>query len=137
MKKKHISWNDIDDAIKIIALKILQSKIKINAIKGLPRGGLIPAVLLSHQLDIPLLKEGEVPTKNTLIIDDICDSGETLKPYSSNYTATIHYKQSAKVKPNFYVDLAKENVWIQYPWESSDSKTIQDYLKEEENDTKL
>jgi len=137
MKKKYISWIDIDDAVRIIALKILNSNIKVTNILGIPRGGLIPAVLLSHQLNVPLLKQGEPPSNTTLVIDDICDSGNTLKFYDFCPTAAIHYKKSAIHRPTFYVDEVRENEWQVYPWEKVDSETIQDYLKLEKDDIKL
>ena len=43
---------------------------------GLPRGGIIPAVLISHEIGVCLLYLH--PGKNTLVVDDINDTGETL-----------------------------------------------------------
>jgi hypoxanthine phosphoribosyltransferase len=136
MKKRYITWSSIDDAVRIIALKILNSGVKITNIKGIPRGGLIPAVLLSHQLNIPLIK-GEPVSENTLVVDDICDTGHTLKFYDFCPTVTLHYKTSATFKPTFYVDAVKEDVWYVYPWEKLNSNTMQDYLKLEKDDIKL
>jgi hypoxanthine phosphoribosyltransferase len=70
---------------------------------------------------------------NILIVDDICDTGKTLKPfkYESNvYTATLHYKTLAIIEPDFWWKLAPSNEWIVYPWEREDSKTIPDYATE-------
>jgi len=130
MEKIYLSWDDVNDAVESLAHQIKSSNESIEAIAGLPRGGLIPAVLLSHKLELPYVNlsndcEGY---ENVLIVDDICDTGETLKEYHQFFpTATIHYKQSAIVKPDFYYSLAPENEWIVYPWEQKDSKTIQDY----------
>lgn len=135
MIKRYLSWQDIEDAVERLAINITNSEKKIVDIIGLPRGGLIPAVMLSHKLGIPLLsEEEEIETEEgyTLLVDDICDSGNTLQEYEEYehiLTVTLHYKSSASVEPNFWWRLAPENEWIVYPWENKDSETIQDYKK--------
>ena len=128
MEKIYLSWDEIETAVESLAYQIKNSDKKIDSINGLARGGLIPAVILSHKLGIPFTNddsEGYI-----LIVDDICDTGETLEYYTKHeyiVTATIHHKQSAIVKPDFYYSLAPRDKWIVYPWEQKDSKTIQDY----------
>lgn len=130
MEKLYLSWQDIDDAINSLAHRIKESNITITSIYGIPRGGLIPAVILSHRLDIPLFKPGyDILVGSVLIVDDICDTGETLEKYSTFNTVTIHHKQTASVEPTFWHSLTKDNVWIVYPWENNDSETIADYKK--------
>jgi hypoxanthine phosphoribosyltransferase len=131
MKKKYLEWRDIDDAVERLAINIKKSGIEISAIKGLQRGGLIPAVMLSHSLGIPMT-EKEIVSSSVLIVDDICDTGNTLMPYKqlNNPIATIHYKTSALLEPNFWFKIANEKEWIVYPWEQKDSKTIPDYATE-------
>ena len=97
MKKCSITWDTIDNLITIIAREIISESPNIYNIYGIPRGGLIPAVLLSHKLGIPVTQE----VKNySLIVDDISDSGNTLKKvidkcnnpiynYKEVYTATL------------------------------------------------
>lgn len=134
VQKVFVSWSDIERAIVSLAHSITKSGLEITAIGGLPRGGLIPAVMLSHKMGIPFASQANI-TKipgNILIIDDICDSGETLKRFKFEenvFTATIHHKQSASIQPNFSYFLAYENEWIVYPWENKDSDSVADYLK--------
>jgi hypoxanthine phosphoribosyltransferase len=130
MEKIYLSWDEIEDAIESLAHQIKQSGKKIGSMDGLARGGLIPAVMLSHKLGIPFMNENNNDEGYILIVDDICDTGETLEYYDIHdyiLTATIHYKQTATVKPDFYYSLAPQDKWIVYPWEQKDSKTIQDY----------
>lgn len=130
MDKFYVSWQDIENGVTSIANQIKAKKLKIEFIKGVQRGGLIPAVLLSHKLNIPMISNG-ILGSNVLVVDDICDSGETLadiKNYKC-YTATIHHKQSAIVIPDFHYSLVPDDIWIVYPWEEKDSETIPDYLK--------
>jgi hypoxanthine phosphoribosyltransferase len=128
MEKIYLSWDDIKIAIESLAHQIKESNIEINKIKGLQRGGLIPAVMLSHLLDIPMT-DNEVVSSTVLIVDDICDTGKTLTPYkqTNNPIATIHHKQTAIVEPTFYYSLTPQDKWLVYPWEKEDSQTIPDY----------
>ena len=129
MDKIFLSWKEVEDAVESIAYRIKTSGIQIDSITGLPRGGLIPAVMLSHKLNIPFPTHERIG--NLLVVDDICDSGETLKKYKHEqniYTATIHHKQSAVYEPTFWYSLVQEKDWIVYPWEREDSKTVPDYL---------
>jgi hypoxanthine phosphoribosyltransferase len=128
MEKIYLSWGDIKTAVESLAYQIKKSNIEISAIKGLQRGGLIPAVMLSHLLDIPMT-DNEVVSSSVLIVDDICDTGKTLTYYkqTNNHIATIHHKQTAIVEPTFYYSLTPQDKWIVYPWEREDSQTIPDY----------
>ena len=74
--KRYLSWKDVEDLIDILHSNIIESNLKFDKIYGISRGGLIPAVLLSHKMGVPLTNYAY--TKNTLIVDDICDSGKTL-----------------------------------------------------------
>jgi len=123
--KMFISWDDINILVEDLCHTIASSGAQIKSITGIERGGLIPAVMISHKLSIPYVTK---INKHTLVIDDICDTGETLKNIVSGYTATLHYKPTAIFTPDFY---SKEvgTEWIVYPWERGDSETIQDYLK--------
>jgi hypoxanthine phosphoribosyltransferase len=132
MDKRFLSWNDVDRAINRLVASINNSGVKLDTIGGLPRGGLIPAVMLSHRLSIPFVAQVNIFNipGNILIVDDICDSGKTLKRFKSEeniYTATLHWKQSAKYQPHYFWEIAYENEWICYPWENKNLQTIPDY----------
>lgn len=122
--KVYLSWDDINILVEDLCNTITSSGAHITSVAGIPRGGLIPAVMISHKLNIPYVDR---INKDTLVVDDICDTGETLKKSVATYTATLHYKPTAGFTPNFY---AKEvgSEWIIYPWERKDSQQIQDYL---------
>ena len=69
--------------------------------------------------------------KKILIVDDISDSGQTLKYYKkAGYTtATLDVRSTTITKPDYYVNWIDNADWIVYPWERKDSNTIQDYLE--------
>jgi hypoxanthine phosphoribosyltransferase len=84
----------------------------------MPRGGLIPAVLLSYKLNIPLIIDEDDINEYTLIVDDLIDKGETLKRFFKHYDiATIHCKEHSPVS-NYYYEIKPSNEWIVYPWEA-------------------
>ena len=128
MTKKYYSWEDIDEHMEMLSLDIMKSGVNFNKIHGIKRGGLIPAVMLSHILNTPI---SDIIDPYTLVVDDICDTGETLNSYKELKCpiATIHYKRSAIIEPTFWRELVDDETWIVYPWERTDSKTIADYKK--------
>ena len=128
MTKKYYSWEDIDEHMEMLSLDIMKSGVNFNKIAGIKRGGLIPAVMLSHILNTPI---SDIIDSYTLVVDDICDTGETLNSYKELKCpiATIHYKRSAIIEPTFWRELVDDKTWIVYPWERTDSNTIADYKK--------
>jgi uncharacterized protein len=129
-----------------------------DVVIGLSRGGLIPAVILSHYLVkpfIPVVFSGAdgngddkeqtsldlLPeldsTKKYLIVDDICDSGDTLTKMVNHYkdkgiiieTAVLYYKDrwphlsvhdpEHGYVPNYILNRIPEHSgWIVFPWEN-------------------
>ena len=123
--KIYLYWEDINILVEDLCHTITSSGVQIKSITGIERGGLIPAVMISHKLNIPYVTK---INKDTLVIDDICDTGETLKNTVAGYTATLHYKPTASFTPDFYAKQVGTE-WLVYPWERKDSDAVQDYLK--------
>jgi len=133
--KIFLSWDDVNDAVDDICNKIRHDQPNIDSVHGIARGGLIPAVLISHKLGLPYT---DVVLPNTLVVDDICDSGVTLEKAPGVWTAVLHYKpHTSCFQPNMWADIHEGDEWLIYPWENKDSKPIQDYLtdgvKEQKN----
>ena len=125
--KIFLSWDDINQLVNTICEKIITEQPNIDSVFGLKRGGLIPAVMVSHKLGLPW---SDVMLPNTLVIDDICDTGVTLKNTVGVYTAVLHHKpHTSCYTPNIYAHEHNGDEWIIYPWEKKDSEPIQDYLK--------
>jgi len=92
----------MDNLIEQIAFSKLYTKVKY--VYGIPRGGLPMAVHLSHHLGLDFADNEffhnmmtREQRKKTLIVDDVADTGITLKRlklvYTINFTiATLHYK---------------------------------------------
>ena len=116
-------------------------------IVGISRGGLVPARILSDILDAKVLIIGikfykgvgetdprptitqdlpKLEGKKILIVDDIADSGNSLIAATEYLkgnelrTATLHYKETSKLKPDYFIDTATQ--WIVYPWERHETE---------------
>jgi hypoxanthine phosphoribosyltransferase len=132
-----------------IAKQIENSNWRPDFIVGIVRGGLIPAVIISHKLGIPLevlqwstrdFKNQDISFglklkhdyghKELLLVDDIVDNGETiyniLKHLPNAKTATLIYNTQQKlVIPNYYgrtIDRAVDKEWVNFWWEKCDGE---------------
>lgn len=96
---------------------------RFDGVYGIPAGGLVLAVCLHYRLDLPLLL---APTKKTLIVDDIVDTGHTMKPYieRGNYCISIFYNKKAICTPDEWLREKENDWWIRFLlWEG-----MEDYM---------
>jgi hypoxanthine phosphoribosyltransferase len=108
-----------------MTLKMLLNKVveKIDNLEkkpfyiyGVPRGGLIPATWISHKTGIKYQQINSAQISkmadlsHILIIDDICDSGKTVKEIRENYpkvkVACLYYKETASETPDIYGEIS-------------------------------
>jgi len=133
--KTYLSWDDIKDVIEKLAEKINNLEKKPFYIYGVPRGGAIPSVWLSHKTGIDYYQLNSAQISKTadlshiLIVDDICDSGETIKNLKENFPkcqiATLYYKETAIDKPDIYGEISTYD-WLYFPWENQQSSEVRD-----------
>lgn len=105
--------------------------IEIDYIVGISRGGLVPAVYLSHLLgDIPMVCINpkqvvlDIPEYSTiLLVDEISDTGNVfnsvlseINPVIKVKTLSLHCRYSSKYIPDYYDVLIPNDNWIDYPW---------------------
>lgn len=140
------SWGEIDGMVWKIVGEVRRRGFRPDLILGVSRGGIIPALLLSDRLSAPLDIIGvrfykgvgdveerpyiiqdvsqELMGRRVLIVDDVCDTGHTLRlvrEYVKERGArevmvcTLHYKPWAVYRPDYYVEETES--WIIYPWE--------------------
>ena len=144
MEKIYYSYEEFKKDIKELVKKLDKD---YECLVGITRGGLLPLLALSHSLnkkDIKTIKsdfydfeekkenihiefEADLSKyKNILLVDDIADSGKTLKDVVEFLkqrfknlhidTATIFYKKSSIFKPTYFVKEADKE-WIDFFWE--------------------
>ena len=111
----YFTWTEFDKSVEHIASKC--NFLEISGIYGVPRGGLCLAVALSHKLKINLISK---PIKNSLIVDDVYETGITLNNFKDIEGANF-FVLFSKIKPTWWnsVFISKKNEWIVFPWENS------------------
>ena len=123
----YFTWSEFDKSVEHIANKC--KFLEFSGIYGVPRGGLCLAVALSHKLNIELISE---PLKNSLIVDDVYETGLTLTTYK-DIEGAMFFVLFSKIKPTWWntVFVSKESQWIVFPWENTlNSKSDRDeYMK--------
>jgi hypoxanthine phosphoribosyltransferase len=94
----------------------------VKNIYGIPRGGLILATILSYKLNIPIITDRNKISRKTLVVDDIINTGKTLKFYlkGKNYFDIVSIFRSEGYKADFFTSYSKicgEYETIIFPWE--------------------
>lgn len=117
--KQKMSWKQFDECLGKLAAKIRKSGRNYKVIYGIPRGGLVTAVALSHRLGIPLALDlnGEYGKGELLMVDDIVDTGKTMTGINNRKydVATLYIKPWRSYTPRFWV--LETSKWIVFPWE--------------------
>lgn len=114
---------DIKALTKRLKVVIKESmSVEPQGIYGIPRGGIPLATALSATLGIPLInRPAERNWQNIIVVDDLIDSGRTLKPFVDRgiVTAVLHRKPaSPHFEFNCYVREIEQD-WIEYFWEKT------------------
>ena len=111
----NFSWNEFDKSVEHIANEC--RFLEFSGIYGVPRGGLCLAVALSHKLKINLIPK---PIKNSLIVDDVYETGFTLNTYK-NIEGSTFFVLFSKVEPIWWntVFISEKSEWIVFPWEDN------------------
>jgi len=125
--KTFISWSEINELLDAIQKQIKDSGEKFEMIAGVTRGGLVPAVMLSHRLDLPMMaitiEDAILPislAKKTLIVDEIYDTGKTIKGLKQVNPVTqfaVLYHNVGLDQLEFYGKKMRLDNWLVFPWE--------------------
>jgi uncharacterized protein len=134
----YLDWNDIENLIKKTALKIKKNNKKYDLIIGIKNGGIIPAILISRELDINdiefiTIRKNKIfkfnkfhkDKKYLLIIDEIYDTGKTFS-IVNEYFKRFEYDYACLVSRYRIPDNNKivtgkvlnHKRWIVFPWEN-------------------
>jgi hypoxanthine phosphoribosyltransferase len=157
-----LSWEQFYKDCLFLGKKIQESKVKIDRLIAISRGGLISARILSDFLQLPIsnivissytnlkqLKEPEIievseidlKDKSILIVDEVSDTGKTFvralkyfqkKPVKNIITCAPYIKPKTQFIPNFYQKTI--DAWIVFPYDLRE--TYEAFLKEEKDKEK-
>lgn len=132
-----LTWYDMERDCAFIERWIKQLDVTPSRIYGIPRGGLTLAVMLSHRLGIPMLHNQQLIDDRTVIVDDVIESGNTIRdlidkiaPYKPLAIYAWCDKSGASHTMNTVLRVEPER-WIVFPWETptNASKEAIEYAK--------
>jgi len=143
----HVSWDQIHRDARALAWR-LDGRGPMNgawkAVVGITRGGLVPAMIVSRELDIRVVDTISVKsyshqsqteaavTKSPqadlmgdgtgiLVVDDLVDTGKTLelvrRLYPNAHFATVYAKPSGRPMVDTYITEVSQDTWIFFPWD--------------------
>jgi len=78
--------------------------------------------MISHRTGLKLVDK---ISDKILVVDDILDTGETLKNIKNDIVC-LHKKPHTITEPIVYSELIDNDFWIVYPWELDDSEEKRD-----------
>ena len=132
-KKLWYKWNEMRRDVNTLCRTISLDKFDPQVIVGISRGGLTPGVMMSHWMQKPFKPiktslrdfpewEDYLPKKTderVLIVDDICDSGETFQKISDFITergvnvevrfASLWWNNECNFAPLYYVQESEKD----------------------------
>lgn len=143
----HVSWDQIHRDARALAWRLDghgPDNGSWRAVVAITRGGLVPAMIVSRELDIRVVDTISVRSyahqdrgaaqvtkspqaelmgdgEGILIVDDLVDTGKTLELVKSLYPkahfATVYAKPSGKPMVSTYITEVSQDTWIFFPWD--------------------
>jgi len=132
-KEQHVSWSEIDSLIEQLSSIILKSKKTFSSITTLSRGGLVPSRLLADHLGIEkIFVDEKVISVNSLVVDDIFDSGKTFdrvisksEDSSKLLYVTLFARRGRKLPPQLIYGKETDNDgYVIFPWDRIEFETF-------------
>ncbi len=143
-----ITWGQTYQLARNLVWQVRENHFDPEIIVAISRGGLIPARILSDHLnlfDLATLKvehyhavhkertakvryplTAEVGGRRVLLVDDVCDSGDTFQVATEHLhargepaslrTAVLHHKRVSSFVPDYFAEEVAEWRWLIYPW---------------------
>jgi hypoxanthine phosphoribosyltransferase len=143
-----LSWSRVVRDAKRLSILIKNSGYSPSIVVAIGRGGLVPARILCdylHIRDLATIKVehwgiaatpdekavikfplcAEIKDKEVLLVDDITDTGDTLRvsiEYLKGFkpellkTAVLTHKTTSEIVPDFYLNKIIKWRWVIFPW---------------------
>jgi xanthine phosphoribosyltransferase len=143
----HVSWDQIHRDARALAWRLDgrgPDRGAWRAVVAITRGGLVPAMIVSRELDIRVVDtisvqsyahqdRGEAKVTKSpqdvlmgdgegiLVVDDLVDTGKTLELVRSLYPkahfATVYAKPQGRPMVDTYITEVSQDTWIFFPWD--------------------
>lgn len=144
MEKKQVSYEYISFIVDLLEQRVRKN---YDFIVGVGRGGLIPATMLAYKLKKKVISFGintyndvvqtdkyviyqpiTIPTTQSkiLVVDDICDTGNTFNIIRDIYGkedhldiefASLFVKDNKSHLVDYYGLSVSDGIWLDFPWE--------------------
>lgn len=127
-----ISWERVMQLCDVITQEIRLRHPSTDGlcIAGVEYGGLVPAAIIARGLGAKLAAvrpsgRDQPESKSLIIIDEICDTGETLEKLRRDCKRdaafmVLHGRESTASIPDYTAEIIRGNEWVHYPWENYD-----------------
>ena len=150
-----VSWEELHRNSRALAWRLLEMA-PFKGIVAVTRGGLVPSAIVARELDIRLIdtvcvysydekSKGKVNVlkdaskagkgQDWLIVDDLVDTGETIKAIRLQlpdaHYATVYAKPSGRKQVDTFITEVSQDTWIYFPWdmEMKPAQTISERAK--------
>ncbi len=136
-----VSWDEMHRNARALAWRLLELGPWAGII-AITRGGLVPACIMARELDVRLvetlciasydhktqgdanvMKAPELPDggKGWLVVDDLVDTGATLKIaralYPNAHFACVYAKPAGASLVDTFITEVSQDTWINFPWD--------------------
>ncbi len=139
LKSFPVSWDQLHRDARALAWR-LAGKGPWRTIVAITRGGLVPAAIVARELEIRLIDtvcvatydyqtRGEVNVmkevadegSDVLVVDDLVDTGTTMKAVRemlpNAHVATVYAKPDGQPMVDTYITEVSQDTWIYFPWD--------------------
>lgn len=138
-----INWREYEQLIDVLFLQLKRREKQFTVrptIAGVPRGGFVPAVSLSHRLNWDYAGRFSSGSAPFVLVDDILDSGATYrKLFRAGKRRTgvpslfavlcIKKAQLGRYDDVLYARIVDDDVWIVFPWENQAATRVERDMK--------
>jgi hypoxanthine phosphoribosyltransferase len=132
-----LSWDDVESIIRDL-LPVIGEHVGdvITEVIPVGRGGLVPAAMLAYALQKPIKwmisLDLDLPKRvddaMCLVVDDICDTGDTIERvrmyFPHAFIVTLCAHRSADPLPDVWGLEAEDDQWTTFPWSPDDYKEV-------------
>lgn len=145
--RQALTWDEVHRDARALAVKLAQAG-PFAALIAVTRGGLVPAAIIARELDMRLidtlciasydgtrrgplevLKTAQAaicaqanPGQRLLIVDDLADTGATLRRarelVAHAHVATLYAKPEGMSAVDTFVTSFAQTTWIDFPWDA-------------------
>lgn len=145
IEEKYVTWDEVQEHCRAIAADILAMDRRFDKMLVITRGGMFPAGILARELEIRRIENICVDTydlkesqkiktpvvlkpaadefmSRVLIVDDLADTGTTLKMIremtQDSLVVTIFAKPAGESLVDLFREKVAQNVWVRFPWDT-------------------